>query len=110
MLSIHQVDLGPFCAAPFVDDPTFPSPKQLEASRQINASFRESGFLVVTNFGITQSDLRTAFKHTQALFNLTDEHKRGELFQFNNASNQGYRQVGLEFVNNQRPADVREVS
>lgn len=96
MLSINEVDLASFCAAPFVDDPTFPSPKQLEASRQINASFRENGFLVITNFGISQSDLRRAFKHTKALFDLTDEQKQGELFHFNNESNQGYLQVGLQ--------------
>lgn len=41
MLSLDEVELAPFYAAPFVDDPTFPTTKQLEASRQINGSLRE---------------------------------------------------------------------
>lgn len=109
----EEVDLAPFQNAPFAGDDGFPSDEQMHAAKQIDRAYRNTGFILLSNFGPTIEVLDTAFAESKELFKLSTEHKTTKFKKFdfgNDGMIIGYRNFGTENLNQNRTPDYKEVS
>lgn len=85
------------------------TPAQIEAAGEIDAAFRDNGFLFLDNIGITTDELDRYYEMSAMLFALPDEEKMTKLKQINVETNAGYSGLGREHLNSTRSADLKEV-
>ena len=84
------VDFAPFMADEGVTIGEPPTRAQAEAARAIHASYRDHGFLHLTDFGLTPQLLRSAFDTSARLFSLPTDVKMNELPRISPGTNLGY--------------------
>ena len=86
-----------------------PTRAQADSARAIHASYRDHGFLHLTDFGLTPQLLRSAFDTSARLFSLPTDVKMIELPRISPGTNLGYAPLASEKANHSRPADLREM-
>lgn len=85
------------------------TPEQRKAAEAIDAACRGSGFIYLTDFGLSESLRDRAFAASEELFGLSENTKLGSLRRLSANSNFGYGPLGLEGLNRRRAADLKEV-
>jgi isopenicillin N synthase-like dioxygenase len=84
-----------------------PTPEQRLTAGQIDAVFRRHGFLYLTDFGVSEEDVRVVFNNMKRLFALNDEEK-AKLSKFDPRTNTGFSKFAAEALNTLRPPDLKE--
>lgn len=107
--SFQTVDLTVFFQSPHVTDAEFPSADQISVAKQVNAAFRDHGFLFVQNFGLSQRFLQDMFHTSALLFSHPSHAKETNLKPFDLQTNTGYLSSGKEGLNAVRGSDSKEV-
>ena len=83
-----------------------PTPEQRLTAGQIDAVFRRHGFLYLTDFGVSEEDVRVVFNNMKRLFALNDEEK-AKLSKFDPRTNTGFSKFATEALNTLRPPDLK---
>ena len=108
MPSLPTVDFSAFMSDEGVVVGDEPTAAQLSCAARINEVCRDdTGFLYMTNFGITDEDVADAFSKSAALFALGDDEK-AKLNPYDPVTNLGFSAFASEALNARRPADLRE--
>jgi isopenicillin N synthase-like dioxygenase len=108
MPSLPTVDFSAFMSDEGVVVGDEPTAVQLSCAARINEACRDdTGFLYMTNFGITDEDVADAFSKSAALFALGDDEK-AKLNPYDPVTNLGFSAFASEALNARRPADLRE--
>lgn len=105
-----NIDLSAFLTGPSPGEAAFPTARQQDVARAVDASLRGSGVFYVHNLAVDDETLNDMCRQSAALFAPPSDVKRASMQPMLPGSNMGYLPHNIEGLNPERgAADIKEV-